>query len=89
MFEYFNYLFQVIRRTGPEEKYLIFTRKREGHVCEHSYIVCLIIAWEGISKQYADDLYCYLTQNLNNFGFSTRRRCGMNERCESVFLFSV
>lgn len=69
-----------MRRTSQSEKYLIFTRKRKGHVCEHTYIVCLIVAWEGISAQYADDLYGYLTQNLNNFGFSTRRRCGMNER---------
>ena len=84
-----NHFSQVIRRTGPEEKYLILARKRKGHVCDESYIVALIVAWEGISQQYANDLYGYLCQNLNNFGFHTRRRCGMNERYVFLFVSNV
>lgn len=76
----------VLRRKGPEEKYLVIAKKCDGHVCSGAFVVIAIVAWEGISKQYADDMYQYLRQNLNKCGFSTRRRCGANEsktcRCQ-------
>ncbi|XP_057309515.1 uncharacterized protein LOC130647610 isoform X2 [Hydractinia symbiolongicarpus] len=76
----------VLRRKGPEEKYLVIAKKCDGHVCSGAFVVIAIVAWEAISKQYADDMYQYLRQNLNKCGFSTRRRCGANEsktcRCQ-------
>lgn len=58
----------------------MIAKKCDGHVCSGAFVVIAIVAWEGISKQYADDMYQYLRQNLNKCGFSTRRRCGANER---------
>jgi len=73
-------LLQVLRRTGPEEKYLVVVKKHEEHTCQHYIQVVVIVAWEGITENYADQMYEYLTSNLNEAGFSTRRRCGTNDR---------
>ena len=40
----------------------------------------MIVAWEGITENYADQMYDYLTSNLNEAGYCTRRRCGTNDR---------
>ncbi|XP_012564994.2 uncharacterized protein LOC100213294 isoform X1 [Hydra vulgaris] len=69
----------IIRRTSDEEKYLVVVRHHEGHTCSSTFTVIVIVAWEGISKQYADDMYRYLTKTLNESGFRTRRRCSANE----------
>ncbi|XP_065651678.1 uncharacterized protein LOC100213294 isoform X1 [Hydra vulgaris] len=69
----------IIRRTNDEEKYLVVVRHHEGHTCSSTFTVIVIVAWEGISKQYADDMYRYLAKTLNESGFRTRRRCSANE----------
>lgn len=70
----------MLRRTNEEEKYLVVAKNCQGHTCADQVTVVVIVAWEGISQQYADDMYKYLCSNLNKFGFKTRRRCGSNER---------
>ncbi|XP_076458182.1 uncharacterized protein LOC143291927 [Babylonia areolata] len=69
----------IIRRSGPEEKYLCVARKRPGHFCEAAYIVMVIVAWEGVASSQADTLYGYLVSTLTKYGFETERRCGTNE----------
>jgi len=69
----------VLRRTNEAEKYLVAVKRSSGHTCEHQYTVVIIVAWEGIAKQYADDMYEYLRQQLNHSGYKTRRRCGSND----------
>ena len=49
--------------------------------------VVVIVAWEGITEKYADQMYEYLTGNLNDAGFSTRRRCGSNDRYFYLFIY--
>eukprot|EP00111_Clytia_hemisphaerica_P018609 TCONS_00055033-protein len=69
----------VVRRSGPDEKYLVVVKQNEDHTCQHIVTVVVIVAWEGITENYADQMYEYLTTNLNEAGFSTRRRCGTND----------
>lgn len=73
------YLFQIIRRSGIDEKYLIIVKQRKGHMCHSSFIVICIVAWEGVEKYTADGLYTMLTEKLNKFGLPTNRRCATNE----------
>ena len=55
-------------------------KQNEDHLCQHRITVVIIVAWEGITENYADQMYEYLTTNLNEAGFCTRRRCGTNDR---------
>lgn len=77
--------FQIIRRSGLEEKYLCVVRQRPGHFCETACIIAVLVAWEGVPQNIADDLYQYLRTTLPTNGFETERRCGTNERCVKIF----
>lgn len=77
---------KVLRRTGPSEKYLVVAKHNKEHQCQHKVSVTVIVAWEGITEKYADQMYEYLTGNLNEAGFSTRRRCGSNDRFGKINL---
>lgn len=87
---YFKNFLQIIRRSGPEEKYLCVVRHRQGHYCETACIIIVIVAWEGVEKDTANDMYSYLVSNLTKNGFETERRCGTNERqvTLSYFIYS-
>lgn len=80
----------IIRRSNKEEKYLCVVRQRLGHFCESAFIVIVLVAWEGIPSQLADDTYNYLTSSLTKYGFETERRCGTNDRktcaCQGINL---
>lgn len=70
----------IIRRSGPGEKVLAVLRHRPGHHCMSAYIVMVIVAWEGVHADMADDLYKTVVHKTVNFGFPTQRRCGTNEQ---------
>ncbi|CAE1321007.1 DNA N6-methyl adenine demethylase,Methylcytosine dioxygenase TET2,Methylcytosine dioxygenase tet3,Methylcytosine dioxygenase tet3-A,Methylcytosine dioxygenase TET3,Methylcytosine dioxygenase TET1,Methylcytosine dioxygenase tet3-B [Acanthosepion pharaonis] len=78
----------IIRRAGVEEKLLCLVRHRRGHFCPTACLVICIVAWEGIPKSVADDMYSYLVPTLTGFGLETDRRCGYNEQktcaCQGV-----
>ncbi|KAL3877398.1 hypothetical protein ACJMK2_035109 [Sinanodonta woodiana] len=80
----------VIRRSGPDEKYLCMVRQRVGHTCETACILVVVVAWEGVETKQADDLYSFLIQNVTKYGYETERRCGTNERktcaCQGIDL---
>lgn len=80
----------IIRRSGLEEKYLCVVRQRPGHFCETACIIAVLVAWEGVPQNIADDLYQYLRTTLPTNGFETERRCGTNERktcaCQGIDL---
>ncbi|XP_064619759.1 uncharacterized protein LOC135483123 isoform X2 [Lineus longissimus] len=70
----------IIRRSGPEEKVLVVVRQRAGHFCDATVIIIVIVAWEGVVRNVADDLYNHLIRVLPNYGQETERRCGANEQ---------
>ncbi|XP_067672922.1 methylcytosine dioxygenase TET2-like isoform X3 [Haliotis asinina] len=80
----------IIRRSGPEEKYLCVLRHRPGHFCANAYIISVMVAWDGVPSEIADDLYSYLSGTVTKLGYETERRCGTNERktcaCQGVDL---
>lgn len=71
----FSYLsFQIIRRSGPEEKTLALVKHRSKHTCSTSWIVIALVAWEGVPLNIADDMYSMMVYKLNKFGTPTERR---------------
>lgn len=73
--EIFTFLsFQIIRRSGPEEKTLALVKHRSKHTCSTSWIVIALVAWEGVPLNIADDMYSTMVYKLNKFGTPTERR---------------
>lgn len=72
--------FQIIRRSGPEEKVLCVVRRRPNHKCDTAVIVIGNVVWDGVAPQQADLLYSALTKTVAEHGFETERRCGTNEQ---------
>jgi len=71
---------QIIRRSGPDEKVLVLTRRRRGHHCQHAVMVVGICVWDGVEQDLATELYDCLCHLLPDHGEPTERRCGWNER---------
>ncbi|KAL1131488.1 hypothetical protein AAG570_011105, partial [Ranatra chinensis] len=69
----------VIRRSCLDEKLLLVVKNRQGHTCSTSWIVVVVVAWEGVPSKDADSTYSMLSYKLNKFGIPTTRRCATNE----------
>ncbi|GFS23765.1 methylcytosine dioxygenase TET2 [Elysia marginata] len=80
----------IIRRSCPEEKYLVIVRCRPRHFCDTATLIVTIVAWEGVPLPQADSLYESVARTLPKSGVETDRRCGLNEQktcaCQGVDL---
>ena len=80
---------QIIRRSGPDEKVLVLTRRRRGHSCQHAVMIVGIVMWDGIGENHATELYNFMCQLLPDNCEPTERRCGWNERSVEPLLAAV
>nr|CAD7197346.1 unnamed protein product [Timema douglasi] len=69
----------IIRRESYDEKLLCVVKHRKGHTCSTAWIVVVIVAWEGVSSNQADDVYNMLVHKLNRYGLPNTRRCATNK----------
>ncbi|CAG2054882.1 unnamed protein product [Timema podura] len=69
----------IIRRESYDEKILCVVKHRKGHKCSTAWIVVVIVAWEGVSSNQADDVYNMLVHKLNRYGLPNTRRCATNK----------
>nr|CAD7265540.1 unnamed protein product [Timema shepardi] len=69
----------IIRRESYDEKILCVVKHRKGHTCSTAWIVVVIVAWEGVSSNQADDVYNTLVYKLNRYGLPNTRRCATNK----------
>nr|CAD7393366.1 unnamed protein product [Timema cristinae] len=69
----------IIRRESYDEKILCVVKHRKGHKCSTAWIVVVIVAWEGVSSNQADDVYNMLVYKLNRYGLPNTRRCATNK----------
>ena len=59
----------IIRRVSLDEKVLVVVKHRPGHNCPTAWIVVLLVLWDGIPEQEADDLYSMLVPKLYKYVF--------------------
>lgn len=55
-------------------------------MCDSAVIVVVIVAWEGVVAQQANDLYDFLINTLPQHGLETDRQCGLNEKYDTVLI---
>ena len=66
-----------MRRSGPEEKYMVIAKRRAGHTCTQTWIVIAVIAWEGVASASADSSYSFLSNKLSRHGMPVAvSQCG-------------
>ncbi|RZF33620.1 hypothetical protein LSTR_LSTR006998 [Laodelphax striatellus] len=70
----------VIRRSSPSEKLLLVVKTRENHNCDQRIVVVVIVAWDGLPANEADDLYDFMSKNQSNFGDPVKRGCSSNRK---------
>ena len=70
----------IIRRPGPQEKYLVVVKERFQHTCEFTWTVAAIISWDGVPRELADRAYQEIAFKTSNFGTETDRQCAANKK---------
>ena len=51
-------------------------KRRLHHSCSATWIVVTLVAWEGVHRRQADQLYDSLVYKLNAYASPTERRSG-------------
>ena len=78
----------IIRREGPEEKFLVVVKQRFKHFCEYSWVAVSIVQWEGLTPHLADLSYEQLSFRTAKYGSETDRQCAANKKktcaCQGV-----
>ena len=70
----------VLRRSGPQEKYLIVAKQRFRHFCEFTWVAASIVQWDGLTPELADKAYDQLSFRTAKFGTETDRQCAANKK---------
>jgi len=80
----------VVRRTGPQEKYLVIAKQRFRHFCDYTWIAISIIQWDGLTQELADRAYNELSFRTAKYGTETDRQCAANKKktcaCQGIDL---
>jgi len=80
----------VVRRTGPNEKYLVIVKQRFRHFCDYAWIAISIIQWDGLTPELADRAYNELSFRTAKYGTETDRQCAANKKktcaCQGIDL---
>ena len=80
----------VVRRTGPQEKYLVIAKQRYRHFCDYTWIAISIIQWDGLTPELADRAYNELSYRTAKYGTETDRQCAANKKktcaCQGIDL---
>ena len=69
----------IVRRSSPQEKFVVVTKQRYGHSCEYTWVVVAILQWDGLGQDLADRTYRDI-KTLISGEDGTPRKCATNKR---------
>ena len=70
-------------RKSSEEKVLVITKFRKGHICEFQWLVMAIIQWEGINEEMGNHIYATMSKTLGANGKPSKRENRVNKITKS------
>ena len=70
----------IVRRSCPEEQFVVVTKERYGHSCEYTWVVVAILQWDGVGRDLADRAYQEIAFKTSKFGSETERQCAANKK---------
>ena len=70
----------IVRRSGPQEKFVVVTKERYGHKCDYAWVVVAILQWDGVGRDLADRAYQEIAFKTSKFGSETERQCAANKK---------
>jgi len=70
----------IIRRTSPEEKFVVVMKERYKHFCQFAWVAISVLQWDGVSPDLADRAYTEIAFKTSQFGSETERQCAANKK---------
>ena len=70
----------IVKRSGPEEKFVVVAKERYGHRCQYTWVVVAILQWDGVGRDLADRAYKEIAFKTSQFGSETERQCAANKK---------
>lgn len=70
-------------RKSSEEKVIVITKFRKGHICQYQWVVMAIIHWEGINEEMGNHTYTTMSRTLAAHGKPSNRENRVNKITKS------